>query len=117
MKILVCGDRNWTDIEKIFDILSQYPKDTIIIEGEANGADKIASIIAKELGMTVESYPAEWGKYGKAAGPLRNRKMLEIGKPDKVLAFHNNISTSKGTKNMISIAKKANILVELYTTK
>ena len=115
MKILICGNRNWNNRELIRNFLLTLSKDTIIIEGEANGADKIAREEAEKLGMNVERYPAEWDKYGRAAGPIRNTEMREKGKPDKVVAFHNDISKSKGTKNMIEQAKKFGISTEIKT--
>ena len=80
--------------------------------------------IAKTLGMTLISskendnynnpgFPADWKKYGRAAGPIRNKQMLNEGKPDLVLAFHTNIENSKGTKSMIQIAKKSEIKIIL----
>jgi len=66
------------------------------------------------LGIDVKEYQAEWAKYGIAAGPIRNKKMLVEGKPDIVLAFHNNITMSKGTKNMIKVANAMGVLVNLY---
>ena len=87
------------------------PKDTIIIEGEAKGADTIAWVVADILGLAVERYPADWGSYGKAAGPRRNKQMLIEGKPDFVVWFHKNITSSKGTANMISQAEAAGINV------
>ncbi|GAG79350.1 unnamed protein product, partial [marine sediment metagenome] len=95
-RILICGDRNWTDIETIEDFIRSLPPDTIIIHGNSRGADKIAERKAKEQGLTVKSYSADWDKYGRAAGPIRNKQMLLEGRPDKVVAFHNDLSKSKG---------------------
>ena len=107
MKILVCGDRLWTDKELIRKVLKEYPVDTIF-EGEAPGADTLARIVAGELGITVDPYPALWRLYGNAAGPIRNRKMLDQ-KPDLVLAFHDNIKVSKGTADTIREARRRGI--------
>lgn len=101
MRVLVCGDRNWVDKEAIRRELSTITNLEVVIEGEASGADSLAREVAEEMGVPVEKYPAEWGKYGKAAGPIRNTQMLDEGNPDLVLAFHNNIAESKGTKNMV----------------
>ena len=57
---------------------------------------------AKEKGLLLEVYPAEWKKYGKAAGPIRNKQMVE--KADIVIAFV--CERAKGTKNLIAQAKK-----------
>lgn len=112
MKVLVCGDRNYADKEAIkrtlLDLLRAYDI-TCIIEGEAKGADTLGRIVAEELGITVEKYPADWLKYGRSAGPIRNRQMLVEGKPNLVIAFHDDIEHSKGTKNMLEQARKAGV--------
>jgi hypothetical protein len=113
-RILVCGDRNWSDVERIRTVLNEFPTDSIIIHGGCRGADTIAGNVATALKMGVVVFHAEWNKHGLAAGPLRNTKMLDEGNPDIVIAFHPNISTSKGTKNMITQAKSRGIEVILY---
>lgn len=116
MRILICGDRNWTNKALIRAEIAQYiGKLECIIEGKARGADRFAGDIAHEYGIKLLEFPANWEKYGKAAGPIRNQQMLNEGKPDLVLAFHNNIEESKGTKHMINISKKAGINVILIT--
>lgn len=119
---LICGDRNWTDRWLITSWLTSlwncgYTK---IIEGEARGADSIAREEAEKIGFEIlnrnedtHGFPAEWDKYGKAAGPIRNIEMLDIGNPDLVLAFHNDIMNSKGTKHMIAQARRRWIKVTL----
>ena len=113
MRVLCCGDRNWTSYEIIRRELEKFDDNTVIIEGCANGADSISAYIARQLGYRVLEFPAYWKKYGKAAGPIRNTQMLDEGKPDLVLAFHTNIENSKGTKNMIEQSKKRGIKVVL----
>lgn len=114
-RILVCGDRNWSDSDKIKTVLTEFPSnDSVVIHGGCRGADTIAGNVAKEYGMNVVVFQAEWGKYGRGAGPIRNKKMLDEGKPDIVIAFHSDISSSKGTKNMIEQARKKGVEVVLY---
>ena len=115
MRVLICGDRNWNNFEKIKEVLDILPADTIIIHGDARGADKIAGQLAKERGLEVIPYPADWDKYKKAAGPIRNMQMLKEGKPELVIAFHEDITKSKGTKHMVSIATKAGVPVEIIS--
>lgn len=124
MRVLICGDRHWTDYrfiylwveelirvhEEVHHILKDYPngmEPLIIIEGEADGVDMMARVAAEELGIAVEKFPANWKKHGKAAGPRRNQQMLDEGKPDVIMAFHDDVENSKGTKDMIERAKKA----------
>lgn len=115
MRILVCGDRNWTDKNLILDRLKEYPKDVVIIEGEARGADSLARKAAEELGLEVLAFPAQWAKFGRAAGPIRNTQMLDEGKPDEVLAFHDHIVDSLGTANMLKQARRRGIRVSLIS--
>ena len=121
MKILFCGARDWKNIEMIFSTMKTLKEkfgEFTVIEGEAAGADSIARECAIELCLPVEKYPADWNKFHKAAGPIRNKQMLDEGKPNGVVAFHPDIELSKGTKNMVWLARKANVPVWLseYTT-
>jgi YspA, cpYpsA-related SLOG family len=123
MRVLVCGDRNWWDRATMLKHLmaiakeqSQYKGIVVLIEGEARGADQMsADIVSTELrdfGWRIEKFPANWTKYGKAAGPMRNEDMLNA-EPDLVLAFHNDIKNSKGTAHMVKIARAKGIPVEV----
>ena len=112
-RILICGDRNWKDIETIENFVKSLPPDTVIIHGDCRGADKIADKVAKEHGLTVEPFPAKWEKYGDAAGPIRNRRMILEGKPDRVVAFHDDISKSRGTADMLKQARKHRVPCEV----
>lgn len=125
-RVLCCGDRNWTDRQIIHDRLVRLAnevrdlthgfvwetKNITVVEGEANGADKISRQEAVKLGMEVESHPANWEKYHRAAGPIRNAEMLSSG-VDLVLAFHDDLSRSKGTADMVKRARKAGVSVEV----
>lgn len=119
MKVLVCGSRHFNDYSKLcyeMDVISTEKdfdnnQSITIISGKARGADTLAERYADECGWVFEGYPAEWDKYGKSAGPIRNRQMLIEGKPDLVVAFK--AKDSRGTQNMINQAKKAGIPVEV----
>lgn len=113
VKVLVCGDRNWANRESIYQVLNEFPFDTIIIHGAAPGADSIADEIATEFGFQIERFPANWN-FGPRGGPIRNRQMLTVGKPDLVIAFHKNIAKSKGTKNMLLQATLSGVPTKLY---
>lgn len=116
MRVLACGDRNWTSWVMVKARLSKLPPDTVIVHGAARGADTIAGEVAKSLGMAVDVYPAEWGKFGRSAGPIRNRQMLNTS-PDMVIAFHNNIAESKGTKDCVTEARRRGIPTEVVSDK
>jgi hypothetical protein len=114
MRVLVCGARDWSDIGSIRRTLAALPPDTVVIHGAARGADSLAGEAARELGLRVRAFPADWARYGKAAGPVRNRQMLVEGKPDRVLAFHADLAGSKGTADMVRQARAAGVAVRIY---
>ena len=116
LRVLICGSRDWMDREVIADVMNMLPKGSVIIEGEAPGADSLVREEADRLGLIVASFHAKWKEYGRAAGPIRNAEMLSKGKPDVVLAFHENIEASKGTKNMLKLAQKAGLPTFLNLT-
>jgi hypothetical protein len=121
MKVLITGDREWTDVNTIINEFKQFPSDTIIIHGGCMGADLLCAAVAKSLGFTVREYKAEWDKYGKAAGPIRNQHMIDIEHTLEepiclCLAFHNSIKSSHGTKDMMKRAKKTKIPTQLITS-
>ncbi len=118
MIVLVTGDRHYKKLHIIERELKKFPPGTIIKHGKAKGADILADFVARRLGFEVIPFPAEWHIYGRGAGPFRNQQMIdEKGKPDLVLAFHDNIAESVGTKDMIERAKKARIKVILIEDK
>lgn len=106
MRVLVCGSRHFNDYELLERTLDDYPI-TDIIEGEARGADRLSRKYAEERNIPVRAFPADWNKYGKGAGPIRNRQMLVEGTPDFVIAFRG--PNSRGTQNMIDQARKAGV--------
>lgn len=109
-RVLVCGGRDYDDREQLFRILdAAHQANPIIclIHGAARGADTLAADWALERDVLCNAYPADWDRDGRAAGPIRNRKMLEVGKPHMVIAF----AGGKGTANMIEQAEAAKIPV------
>ena len=111
MRVLICGDRNWKNWGAIKKVVNNLPDDAVVIQGMCRGADLMSRYIAVKRGLSVEDYPADWDTYGRAAGPIRNKQMLDEGKPDIVYAFHPDLENSKGTKNMVNQAKKYGIEV------
>lgn len=116
IRILICGSRNFSDSSKIERFVNSLPIGSILIEGEANGADKMAALAAQKKGVPEERilrFPADWENFGRAAGPIRNSQMLLEGKPQIVVAFSDNIEESRGTKNMMQQALKKDLPVFL----
>ena len=113
-KILVCGSREYKDKQMIAQVMwEQWLIGKFeLIHGDATGADSMAKAIAKENNIFVHTLPAEWDKYGRTAGPIRNIQMLEM-KPVLVLAFYNKVE-SKGTSHTVTEAKKRGIPVKIF---
>lgn len=114
MRVLVCGSRDYDNPAAMNTILL-FVKMTrgisAIIQGEARGADRLAKAWAIKHNIPCLSFPADWSRYNKAAGPIRNKQMLTEGKPDLVLAFpkDGNLDATTGTKNMVNQAEAAGI--------
>lgn len=132
MRVLICGSRDWTDSLPItsvldgllflhncgFGTLTLDPM--VIIEGGATGADEIAAAWAEtwkdrepyDFGvprLTHEQYPADWKRYGRSAGPIRNQAMLET-KPSVAFAFVTMpMPESRGTADMVRRLKEAGV--------
>lgn len=127
MKVLVCGSRDWTDRKAIEREFAKLPKGTIIIHGAHwEGADALADATAMKYGFQIRRYPADWNDptlpNKKAAGPIRNAKMIREEHPDKDgvpismgLAFTVDMSRSRGTKDCTERARKAGIKVEVFS--
>lgn len=111
MRLIVCGGRTYADVQCVdmtLDWLADVNGPLTVIEGSATGADTLArNWVAKRSGNSVVTEPANWLKYGKAAGPLRNTRMLELHKPEIVVAFPG----GRGTMNMIRQAIAAGVPV------
>ena len=108
LRVLVCGSRHYTNYQKVLEQLKKLDVG-FVISGGCRGADCLAVKAAKACSFPYVEFPADWQKFGKAAGPIRNIAMLREGKPDFVLVFHPNIDSSKGSKHMLSLIKKAGV--------
>lgn len=109
MRVLVCGGRAYGDYEVVKAYLDRFHKDTpitVIIQGGATGADYLGKTWAIQNNIKCLEYLADWKKYKKLAGFLRNAQMIDHGAPDVVIGFPG----GNGTADMISRAIKANIL-------
>lgn len=113
MKILVCGSRDWVNWRMIRRVLEKQPKDTEILHGACRGADLLAAQTAVFLGLKVRAFHADWRRWGYAAGPIRNRLMLDEA-PDKVFAFHENLADSRGTVDCVGEAARRGIPVFVW---
>ena len=109
MRILVCGGRDYQDWRRVYKALDHLHAQrgiTCIIHGAAPGADTLADRWAKERGLRVEPWAAEWKRYGNAAGPKRNAEMLAGARPDAVVAFPGGPGTADMTRRAEAVGLK-----------
>jgi hypothetical protein len=112
MKLLVCGSRSFSDYETLSYAIDAIPA-TEIIHGGAFGADSLAHRYAEQRKIPVTVIKPDWDRYGKAAGPMRNRQMVDMC--DQVLAFWD--AKSRGTKSTIEYARKIGKPLKIMPTK
>ena len=109
-RIIIAGSREFNNyrllVNKVSYLIKEKSKthNIIIISGTARGADKLGEYWAETTGYQVERYPADWNKYGKRAGYIRNKQMAEVA--DALIAFNKSPNGTNGTNNMIQIMKE-----------
>jgi hypothetical protein len=108
MKVIIAGGRDFVpvslDFMTIQDILTKSGAEEVI-SGCCRGADKFGELCADNLGITIKRFPADWMKYGKSAGPRRNREMARYA--DAIILMRG----GKGTADMRSAAISANLKI------
>lgn len=116
-RVLVCGGREYADrvrVGKVLDAVlagaKSVGKDLVIIHGNARGADLLADQYAREKSIRALPFPADWDTYGTRAGYVRNKQMLDEGKPHAVIAFPGGV----GTRMMVGLAKRYGIPTKEY---
>lgn len=108
--VLVCGGRDYLDtnhVEAVLNGIHLYRPITKIVQGGAMGADTLARWWARKNGVYCVTVEADWLTHGKAAGPIRNQRMLDEQKPDYVVAFPG----GRGTADMVRRAHAAKVPV------
>lgn len=125
--ILICGSRTWgaTDdaLQNMRDVtlfesamsmwLDKHGAPALVVAGGARGADTFGELWAKRRAKAVRVFPADWKRFGRSAGPKRNQQMLDEGRPQAVIAFTRDLRTSRGTRDMVTRARKAGLPVWL----
>lgn len=113
MRVIVCGGRDYEDQTTVAEVLRAIalPWDLddpiTLVHGDAPGADRLAAAFwTHSVDGNVESFPADWKRHGKGAGPTRNQQMLDAG-ADLVIAFPG----GRGTADMVDRARKAGVIV------
>lgn len=122
VRVIVAGTRTFSDYEllrsKLDDFVSKlkqkYPdKQAVIITGAAKGADQLGSLYARNHNIPLKEFPADWNTYGRAAGPIRNQQMLDYALHEIPILIVFWDGESRGTKNMMGIAKRQNVQTEV----
>jgi len=116
-RLLVTGGRNFSDKDLIFNVFEYYtrrqswrPDPIRLISGGARGADAYAEYAAEGLGWDIELHPADWATHGRAAGGIRNQRMVDLG-ANICIAFPD--PDSVGTWDCVKRAVAAGIRVEI----
>lgn len=112
MKVVIAGSRDINDcniVEKVINLSGIKEYITEIVSGHAKGIDSLGEEYAKKYNIPIKIFEANWNKFGKSAGPIRNEEMARYG--DFLIAITNG---SKGTANMITNMKKVNKEVFVY---
>lgn len=115
-KVIIAGSRTFDYYEILRDVMDDLILDTNsvpieIVSGTAKGADKLGEQYARELGIPIKRFPADWNTHGKGAGHIRNKEMANYG--DQLIAFWD--GDSKGTKQMIEYCKSIGLPTKIIT--
>ncbi|WP_200911707.1 DUF2493 domain-containing protein [Mesorhizobium sp. 1M-11] len=113
MRVLVCGGRDYTNrilVWRTLDGLQAIHGRLTIIQGGASGADQLARhwCYRKAHSVLMINEPADWRRRGRAAGPIRNQRMIDEHRPELVIAFPG----GNGTADMVERAKAAGIPIQ-----
>lgn len=112
MRVIIAGSRGIRDYEVVEDAIneSQFPI-SVVVSGGAKGVDQLGELYAESMNLRLHIFEPEWDVHGRAAGPIRNRKMAENA--DALIAIWD--GKSRGTKNMIETATKLGLIVYVKT--
>ena len=115
IRLIIAGGRDFNNYDLLEKEASRFvstlgnDEEIQIVSGGAKGVDSLGERFAREKGFGLILFPADWEKYGRAAGPKRNAQMADYA--THLLSFWN--GESKGTKSMISLAKKKKLEVKV----
>lgn len=108
MRLIIAGSRYFNNKELLFKEVDKIMQpNTEIVSGGAKGADKLGELYAKEHNLKLTVFSADWDKYGKSAGPIRNEQMASY--VTHCILFWD--GKSKGSMSMRNLAKKYNLVL------
>jgi len=103
-KVAIIGSRTFDDYEQVKLVLAEYVDQIeLVVSGGAKGADTLAERFAKDYSIPTQIFRADWNRYGKAAGHIRNKDIVNAS--DVVFAFWD--GKSKGTEGAMKLARAA----------
>jgi len=111
MKVIIAGSSQIDDYQIVVDALNAANiVVTEVVSGMAIGVDKLGEKWAVEHGIPIKQFPADWGRYGKSAGYVRNEQMADYA--EGLVAIWD--GCSRGTAHMIRTAKKRGLVVHVH---
>ena len=120
IRIIIAGSRNFNDYALLEKALNKYIEDTKInpdeieiVSGHARGADSLGELFAKNNKLQLTKFPAQWDKYGKSAGFLRNREMANYALQETGVLFAFWDGQSRGTNHMINFSREKGLEVHV----
>ena len=116
MRLIIAGGRDFDDYKFLKESVISFvgnEKDIEVVCGLARGADLLGKTLAEEMDWKIKEFPADWDKYGKSAGFIRNSEMADYA--THCICFWDEIS--KGTKHMIDLAETKKLIRKTITYK
>lgn len=122
-RVIIAGSRKYDDYQRLKEkcnrILSAKFADpeaeVIIVSGHASGADALGERYAAERSLKTDIHPADWNKYGRAAGPRRNAETAAVA--DALIAFPKAGEENRGTKNMVKLTRDKGLSIRIISEK
>ncbi len=117
MRVLFSGNRKFSDDKIVISMLERLAAragsaaQVTVVHGGSGNLDWMVDVLARHMGMRVEIHRANWQKHGKAAGPIRNRAMVELG-ADLLVAYP--LPGGRGTQDCIERGVRAGIPTLVY---
>jgi hypothetical protein len=112
-KVIIAGSRTFTDydllVESCDKLLTNKHPNVEIVNGGASGADRLGGRYAIQKGYKMKHFPADWERFGRSSGFIRNKEMAEYA--DAAIVFWDGVS--KGSKHMIDLAQKQGLTTKV----
>ena len=123
VRMIVAGGRSFSNYEALANSIEAYLRDSNIVYGQLEivsggcaGVDLLGERFANERGIAITRFPAQWKKYGRAAGIIRNQEMIDYTADGTsrgiLIAFWD--GKSKGTGYTVKHSEKAGIEVKIF---